>query len=557
VTAGKDRVERPESKRPERAETAGKDRAERPESKRPDLHLPDLHLSDLRLPDLHLSDLKLPDLKLPHLHLPHAPGQRRAADPALPHAVVVGGGMAGLTAAHDLLTAGYRVTVLEASSRFGGCVGSHQVAGLTLDSGAESFATRSTAVADLAAEVGLADQVTAPDPEGAWVQLPGSSVPLPRTGLLGIPADLDAEEVRAALGADGVARAAMDLQLPASVGTDAETSSVADLVLARMGPAVLERLVAPVVGGVHSADPAVLDVDLIAPGLRQAVRSLGSLSAAVREQRTASKAGSAVAGLRGGMYTLVQALEASLRERGAQLRTQAKVNGIRRTGDGWVVGAGKWQGEAQLLVVATDGPTAVRLLGGAVPELAAHEPQPGPDVRLVTLVVDLPELDVHPRGTGVLVAPQTPGIRAKALTHATAKWPWLASEAGPGTHVLRLSYGRSESVRPASPVRLEQPQQPNDQELLAMAMADATALLEQPIRAEDVLGWDVVRWQGTLPFAAVGSRARRTATREAARGVPGLVLTGGWLAGNGLAAVVADARSEVALRLSEAQQEGS
>ena len=48
----------------------------------------------------------------------------------------------------------------------------------------------------------------------------------------------------------------------------------------------------------------------------------------------------------------------------------------------------------------------------------------------------------------MLVAPgSTPGaVRAKALTHATAKWPWLARRvrdaAGPGWHVVRLSYGR-------------------------------------------------------------------------------------------------------------------
>ena len=79
-------------------------------------------------------------------------------------AVVVGGGISGLLAARELARSGVHTTVLEATGAWGGCVGSHVVAGLTLDSGAESFATRSSAVADLAAGLGLAGDIVAPNP---------------------------------------------------------------------------------------------------------------------------------------------------------------------------------------------------------------------------------------------------------------------------------------------------------------------------------------------------------------------------------------------------------
>src|SRR5947208_7983165 len=44
----------------------------------------------------------------------------RAARAADPHVVVVGAGLAGLAAAHDLLAQGVKVTVLEARNRIGG-----------------------------------------------------------------------------------------------------------------------------------------------------------------------------------------------------------------------------------------------------------------------------------------------------------------------------------------------------------------------------------------------------------------------------------------------------
>ncbi|MFK0001430.1 protoporphyrinogen oxidase [Paenarthrobacter sp. NPDC090522] len=464
-----------------------------------------------------------------------------------PSAVVVGGGISGLVAARELAMAGTAVTVLEATVSWGGCVGGHMVAGLSLDSGAESFATRSTAVADLARELGLESRIVAPHPGGAWVQLPEGARELPKTGVLGIPANPWDPEVRRSLGFTGALRASLDRWMPASVGTSSDVTSVSELVRARMGKTVLERLVAPVVGGVHSADPALLDVDMVAPGLRAGLRKHGSLAAAVASQRQAArgtgsvpaKAGSAVGGLTGGMHTLVTALVKDLRDRGVDLLTDKRVASARKTSHGWQVTAGGEAYDADRLVVALGGPAAVGLLEDSLPGLTALRPGPGPLVSLVTLVVDLPELDGRPRGTGILVAPQTAGIRAKALTHATAKWDWLAEEAGPGTHVVRLSYGRMEdSGAPEAAL--------DDENLLSAALEDASALLTVPVSRTDILDWDVVRWAGALPFAAVGHKQRVAQVRKVVGSVDGLTVVGGWLAGNGLAAVVADTRAQVA-----------
>lgn len=483
-------------------------------------------------------------------------------------ALVLGGGISGLLAARELAAAGLTVTVLEATENWGGCVGSHVVAGLTLDSGAESFATRSSAVADLAGELGLAEKIVEPRPGGAWVQLPGGARELPKTGVLGIPANPWDPEVRRTLGFAGSLRASLDRFLPASLGASEDVTSVSALVRARMGRRVLERLVAPVVGGVHSADPGLLDVDMVAPGLRAGIRRHGSLAAAVAAQRRSpaapetpvppsgtsgspdagrqplAKAGSAVAGLEGGMHTLVSALLDDLQKRGVTLLGGSAATLVARTSDGWHVTAAGATYDGGLLVVGLPGPAAVGLLQAAVPALAGRSPESGPDVRLVTLVVDVPELDRRPRGTGILVAPQAPGIEAKALTHATAKWGWLAAAAGPGTHVLRLSYGRREGSAVGG-IPAAGPAPASDAELLAAALRDASALLEVQLEGKDVVDWDVVRWEGALPFAAVGHRARVAEVRDLSAEQPGLAIVGGWVAGNGLAAVVSDTRREI------------
>ena len=81
--------------------------------------------------------------------------------------VVVGGGMAGLVVARECARPGFEVTVLEASARVGGSVAPLHLDGITLDAGAESFATRGGHVAGLLHDLGLDDEVVQPNPSGA------------------------------------------------------------------------------------------------------------------------------------------------------------------------------------------------------------------------------------------------------------------------------------------------------------------------------------------------------------------------------------------------------
>ncbi|MEV7974101.1 FAD-dependent oxidoreductase [Cellulomonas sp. NPDC089187] len=455
-------------------------------------------------------------------------------------AIVVGGGVAGLVAARDLAQSGLRTVVLEGWRSPGGLVGRHEVDGLMLDAGAESFATRGGVVADLAGELGLTGRVVHPEPYGAWVRLPRGAGPLPRTGLLGIPAHPFAADVRRTLGWAGSLRAAMDRVLPARHGLRpaGEVTTLGDLVRARMGRRVLDRLVRPVVAGVHAAEPDSIAADAVAPGLVAAVRTEGALSAAVRALRANAPAGSAVNSLAGGLHVLVDALAEDLRLNGGELRCESTVTGVRRA-----AGAARFRVQtaagtltAPRLVVAT--PAATDLLTDVAPELAGLHTDPGADIVLATLVLNAPELDDHPRGTGVLVAKDVPGIQAKALTHATAKWGWLARAAGPGRHVVRLSYGRAGEGAPAVPADLDG--------LTDLALRDASAILGVPLDRSALRASARVTWRQGLPVPSAAHRETVRRVRAAVVQVPGLAVAGAWVAGNGLASVIPDARQAAA-----------
>jgi len=402
--------------------------------------------------------------------------------------IVVGGGVAGLVAARELALAGRGVLLLEGRERLGGQLASHAVAGIDLDAGAEAYAVRGDDIPALLRALHLDGEVVRPRDAPAWLhRADGTAVPLPATSLLGIPGVPLARDVIEAIGTRAALRAQLDTLMPGLVAAKAET--LGELVRRRMGRAVLEGLVDPVVRGVHSVSPHELEVDRIAPRLRDDMLNNGSLAAAVRLRRASAPAGALVASLRGGLHRMVGALAADLERFGVEVRTGVEVTAASGTG-----------------VTTASGE---RLAGDVVLAAPLGVTAPRTRVTVVTLALDAPELRGAPRGTGVLVAAGAPGVAARALTHLTAKWQWLA-EATP-LELVRLSYDADVEVTPER------------------ARQDAEVLLGRPV--PHPLDSAIVAWE------RVG---RRT---DAAHAIDGMRRVGEAESGTGLAAVVSYARS--------------
>ncbi len=444
--------------------------------------------------------------------------------------VVVGGGVAGLVAARSLTRRGATVILLEASDLLGGALRSTDLGSVRVDVGAEAFAvTRPEALA-LIDELGLSDRVIRPRRSDARILTDSGAFAMPHA-LLGIPTNLSAAEVVAIIGTDAVADAKLrDCQpLPARIDPQI---TLGELTRLRMGDVVVAQIVTPVVGGVHAIDPDLVEADAVAPGLIAALESYGSLAAAAAALRSASGVpGAAVAGLDGGMTTLASALARDVKGAGASILTGTMAVSIHEADGRWTVQTPTTRIGASAVVLAIDAPQAAALLT-ALP--AVHEHLASitvGDVAVVSAVLTSNDLDGDPMGSGVLIAPGVSGVRAKAMTHATAKWSWVREAYGPGRHLVRLSYGRNGQIAE------------DFAQLPDVARTDLELICGIRVREFDAV--NVTRWPRSLVQQRPGHRARVAALRAAVSEHPSLAIVGAGIGGNGLAGTIAQARTAV------------
>src|SRR4051794_13760181 len=117
------------------------------------------------------------------------------AVPATPtplRVAVIGGGIAGLSAAEALARAGTEVVLLESAGQVGGKLATGDLAGHRIDIGAESVLARRPEALDLAQRFGLGPRLVHPAAAGAYVWTRSRLRPLPPKTVLGIPGDLTA-----------------------------------------------------------------------------------------------------------------------------------------------------------------------------------------------------------------------------------------------------------------------------------------------------------------------------------------------------------------------------
>jgi oxygen-dependent protoporphyrinogen oxidase len=318
-----------------------------------------------------------------------------ASTPDLLRVAIIGGGLAGLTTAYELIrltridALPLEIRLYEADEVAGGTIRTERREGFLLERGADSFSTENPAGLLLAVELGLQEQLIPAHVErGVLIWWDDRCHPLP-PGLSRLAEGRIRDLLRSSLlTRAGKIRASLERFEPRRQPRSGE--SISSFVTRRFGRQVLERVGDPLLAGFYRGDPEQLGIRYTYPELLELEQSFGSVANGRRHAAQANGAGegqfpgvprkvtrSPIVSFRNGMQTLVDAVAETIRrnDTGA-LHLGSRVRRLRPAGD--PVGAAAYTVEldraepwtADICVIAVPQRRAASLVKDFAPEVA-------------------------------------------------------------------------------------------------------------------------------------------------------------------------------------------
>ena len=438
---------------------------------------------------------------------------------------VIGGGIAGLSAAYELRKRKRSVVVLERSERPGGVIQTERVGEFVIDTGPDALLVQKPAAVALCNELGLGDRLFPTKlPRTAFILRNGTLHPLPGASMLGFPTRFKPLFTSTLFGPSAKLRMAAEVFVPRRTQSDDE--SIAEFVRRRFGPEAVTYIAEPLLAGIHAGDVDRLSMRALFPRLVEAEAQAGSVIRAFRRLRGPLNADGVFRSFPNGLAELVDGLMRAAPK--GSVRLGSNVTRIDE-GDGFTIHVtGSPSIQARAVILAVPAYAAAELLGQLDADLAAT----CATIRYLssaTVAFAFPRDAVRHdlRGTGFVV-PRVEGISITAGAWISSKWPQRAPE---GHALLRAFLGGARDPDVLSK---------SDAELADAARADLTKILD--IRGQPTLT-RVYRWNRSSPQQEVGHAdiMRRIDARLESH--PGLFVSAAGFRGVGIPDCIADARS--------------
>ena len=315
--------------------------------------------------------------------------------------LVVGGGLAGISAALELQRLGHQVTVVERSGQLGGKAGSTQTSVGSFPTGPTSFNGRYPAFWRLLELLGLSD-------EAVRLRPASSARYIVRDGKLnGLRPHPLSVLGTGALSLGDKWALAKEFIAPSPARADGSDESLEALLVRRFGQKTVDHFLAAVMTGIFAGDLRTLSAQACMPALVTAEKEYGSVLKGALKSLKQSEPGA-----RSGLYTFAQGFSV-IGERAAQklecsLKTELDSVTIDARG---VTASGTRGGDpvvfhADSVVIATAADVAARLLTRSLPSAAEvlREFRYAP-LALVQWAEKTPGESKLPMGFGYLAAP--------------------------------------------------------------------------------------------------------------------------------------------------------
>lgn len=446
-------------------------------------------------------------------------------------AIVVGGGISGLTTAYALTRAGRRVCLVEQRQRLGGMIWTEHVDGLTIEAGPDALLMQKPAAGELCAELGL-PLVPTCAPRTAYVLRGGRLIPIPSESVLGVPIGWRAIIAAEMLSPAGRARLARDFVQPTPPSPQTDDESVGAFVRRRFGDEAVRFLAQPLLGGIHAGDVERLSLRALFPSLADADREPGSVLRTLAARRRPPDPDGVFRSVPHGLGDLVHALLGRLPP--GTIHAGAGVMRLDVNADtGYTVHLSSGEAlQAPAVVLALPSYASAELIAPhdhALADLCRHITYAS-SVSL-TLAYRRASVTGPLIGNGFVVPRGERETRLLAVSFVTSKWQGRAPD---DVVVLRGFVG---GILDADLLERD------DDDLLDRMHADLSPLLglhDRPFLRR------AYRWWRVSPQYEVGHGARLAAIEQRLAAHRGLFLTGSAFRGVGIPDNVADARRTAA-----------
>jgi len=449
--------------------------------------------------------------------------------------VVIGGGIAGLAAAHRITELAKEkcidvtLTLLEASARLGGSIATERVGDFLVEAGPDSFITEKPWALRLCERIGLASRLvsTQSQYQKIYIVHRGKLVMLPEGFFLLAPTRIWPFIQTPLFSWAGKLRMAGELFLPANTNGDDE--SLGSFVRRRFGNEALERVAQPLIGGIYASDPEKLSLAATMPRFRDMERKQRSViramwseqKARARNRETGSGARwSLFVTLAAGMQELVDALAEKLPEGALRLDSPAADLSWNGAGSRWRVAAGGAIFDADAVIVAAPAFQAARLISSFAPAAASELGQIAyASTATVNLAYRRGDFPRAPDSFGFVV-PAAERRKIMACTFSSLKYPGRA----PQDYILLRAFVGG-ALQPELLL--------DDDEKMTRKVRDELASL-LALHAEPIFS-RVRRHPDSMPQYHVGHQARIARIEAALSRLPNLALAGSAYHGVGIA----------------------
>lgn len=447
---------------------------------------------------------------------------------------IVGGGIAGLTAAYELSRlehsgAAIEVTLFEASPRLGGIVETVREGGFTIECGPDAWVTEKPWARELAEELGLGDEVMPSNDatRKTYVLMDRQLQAMPDGMRMMVPANLDALDSSALFSSAAKQAYHNEVNRADELKDNApsEDESVAAFVERHFGCEVLTKIGAPLLGGVFGGDVTKLSVHAVMAPFVAMEREHGSLISAMQARAAKTNAEAPIfTTLRSGLGTLVDKMVAAIPK--SWIRRETTITSILRNGEDWILKTSKTQETFGAVIMAAPVHIARELLRPVDALAAALMKMDASSAMVVAFGFPDAASFSTPPGFGFLV-PEGSGSLLLACTFVEQKFANRVPQNG---KLIRAFFGG------AAAERLTRCGNDEASSVARLELAHILGPLPEPQITV------VRRWPNSLPQYAVGHLERMAELDRRVEELGNLWLLGNGYRGVGLPDLIRDAR---------------